>query len=164
MLECGKIVNTHGVRGEIKLDPWCDGDDFFSLVKTVFIDGAAYTVASHRAHKNVVLLKLEGVDSIEDAEKLKNKILCVDKSAVALPDGQYFLEDIYGFEVFDLRPGRVIGALREVRELPHGRLYIVDCENGEAMIPAVPAFDRGVDLQARRLTVETIEGMLPDEN
>ena len=164
MLECGKIVNTHGIRGEIKLDPWCDGDQFFSFVESVYVDGAEYALVSHRAHKNLVLLKLAGIDSIEEAEKLKNKILCVDKHAVALPDGHYFLEDIYGFDVFDLRKNAVIGTLRQVRELPHGRLYIVDCEGGEIMIPAVPAFDRGVDLKQKRLTVETIRGMLPDED
>lgn len=162
-LDCGRIVNTHGVRGEVKVDCYCDFDILAGL-KTVLVDGVPYRLLSCRCHKNFVLAVLEGVTSVEQAQALKGKALTVDRAEVTLPEGRFFYSDLFGFSVFDLRKSAVLGTLSAVRESPAAMLYVVDCDGAEVLIPAVPAFDRGVDWDARMLRVETIEGMLPHEN
>ena len=163
-LEIGKIINTHGVRGELKVDPWCDPDDVFPSLAAVQVGGQSRAVAGWRMHKGFVLLTLEGVDSMDAALALKNQVLTVPRGQIELPEGRYFYSDLFGFDVYDSRTGAVIGVLCDVRELPGGDLYVIRGEKGEILVPAVPAFEEGVDFDGRRLLLRTIEGMLPDEN
>ena len=163
-LECGRIVNTHGVRGELKLDPWCDGDSFFSMVDMLYLDGAEYRILSHRPHQNFVLLCLCGVCDIETAQALKGKVASVSRSAVRLPEGTLFLQDVYGFSVYDRRVGRTIGTLTEVRNTPSGTIYEVSDGARKILIPGVAAFIKSVDREQKQIIVETIEGMLPNED
>ncbi len=163
-LEIGKIINTHGVRGELKVDPWCDPQDVFPCLDEIQAGGEGYAVAGWRMHKGFVLLTLAGVDSMDAAVALKNRVLTAPRDKIRLPEGRYFYSDLFGFDVYDSRTGAVIGVLDDVRELPGGDLYVVRGEKGEILIPAVPAFEEGVDFGGRRLLLRTIEGMLPDEN
>ena len=163
-LECGRIVNTHGVRGELKLDPWCDGDSFFSMVDVLYLDGAEYNILGHRPHKNFVLLRLSGVSDMATADALKGKVASVSRSAVRLPEGTLFLQDLYGFSVYDRRAGRVIGTLSEVLNAPGGTIYEVSDGAREILIPGVDAFIKSVDREKKQIIVETIEGMLPNED
>ena len=83
---------------------------------------------------------------------------------VRLEKGQYLYRDLYGFSVYDQRSGQTIGTLREVLERPASMVYVIDCGGAEVLVPAVPPFHQGVDLEGRVLTIRTIEGMLPHEN
>ena len=163
ILECGKVLNTHGIRGEVKVDNYCD-PGFFKKLRTVCIGGTEYTLRSARDHGAFVLLTLEGVDTIEQAMSLKNKPITVRREQVRLEKGQYLYRDLYGFSVYDQRSGQTIGTLREVLERPASMVYVIDCGGAEVMVPAVPPFHQGVDLEGRVLTIRTIEGMLPHEN
>ena len=98
------------------------------------------------------------------AQVLKNKTVVADRDAIQLPRGKYFYSDLYGFSVYDFRTKQVIGTLKEVKETPASMMYIVQGESKEFMIPIVPAFDKGVDWEQTQVLVETIEGMVPDEN
>ena len=80
MLEIGKIVNTHGLKGEMKIVPWCDGFDFFKQVKTVFINEKQYEITTSRQQKNLFIIKLSGVDSIDDTPGFINKVVYAKKS------------------------------------------------------------------------------------
>ena len=163
ILECGKVLNTHGVRGEIKVDNYCD-EGFFKKIKTVTIGGAEYRVKSARDHGAFVLLTLDGIETVEQAMLLKNKTVTLPRAALKLKKGEYLYQDIYGFDVYDQRSGTVIGKLKEVLERPASMVYVIDCDGQEALIPAVEPFHQGVDLEQKVLTLRTIEGMLPHEN
>ena len=163
-LEIGKIINTHGVRGELKLDPWCEPGEVFEGLSQVYIDGRPVSVRGWRLHQRFVLLTLEGVGDMDAAAALKNRVVSARRDEIELPEGQYFYSDLFGFDVYDSRTGAVIGVLCDVRELPGGDLYVIRGEKGEILVPAVPAFEEGVDFDSRRLLLRTIEGMLPDEN
>lgn len=163
-LEIGKIINTHGVRGEVKLDPWCDAREVLSSLRTVYIDARPVGLAAFRMHQRFALLTLEGVRSLDDAQTLKNRVICALRDDISLPDGHFFYSDLFGFDVFDSRTGRIIGTLTDVREMPGSDLYVVTSGGQEILIPAVEEFEEDVDFDARRLTLRTIEGMLPDEN
>ena len=164
LLECGRIINTHGIRGEVKIDPWCDSPDLFEQLEQLYIDGRPLPLEQCRPHKGFVLCKLAGVDSPEAAMALKNKTVYLDRDQVELADGAYFLADILGFEAHDTRTGQVLGTLREVRPSPASDLYIITGPLGEILIPAVPALVEKVDFAQRRILFNTIKGMLPNED
>ena len=163
-LEIGKIVNTHGLRGELKVDPWCDPNDVLSAIDEVYLDGQAVSIVSWRMHKQFVLLTLKGIDSIEKAEALKTRVLHARRDDIELDGESFFYSDLFGFAVYDERVDRQIGVLRDVRELPRGELYVIEQDGREILVPAVEEFERGVDFEERVIRLHTIEGMLPDEN
>lgn len=163
ILECGRIVNTHGVRGEVKAEAYIESALLCKL-ETVLIGGSTFSVTAARRHGEAVLLKLRGIDTVEAAMALKGKTITIPREQLSLPEGSYLFQDIYGFEVFDERKALPIGTLREVVQRPASMLYCVDTPAGEALIPAVKPFYQGVDFENRRLLIRTIEGMLPDEN
>lgn len=163
ILECGRILNTHGVRGELKAENYCD-EGFFKKVRRIAVGGSSYTIRQVREHGAFVLLTLEGVETVEQAMLLKGKAITIPRSDLKLKKGEYLYQDLYGFSVYDLRKEAVIGTLREVLERPASLVYVIDCAGQETLIPAVPPFHQGVDLENRVLTLRTIEGMLPHEN
>ena len=154
-LEGGKIVNTFGIRGEVKIEPWCDGAAFLRQFKTLYIDGQPRKVLSARAHKDMLIALLEGVMDVNAAMALKNKVVYFDRADARLPRGGFFLADILGADVVD-EEGRFIGKLTEVLTLPAQNVYVVKGEE-EHTIPAVPEFILDTDLEKRRITVHMIE-------
>jgi len=158
-LEAGQIVNTHGVRGEVKVQPWADGPEFLLDFDTVYLDGEPRRVEAARPQKTMVLLKLEGVDTVEAAAALRGRIVSVRRDDAALAEGRVFVADLLGLPVFD--GGREIGKLQDVLTMPAGDVYVVKGER-EYLIPAVPAFVEQVDPDAGRIVVHLIEGMASD--
>ena len=102
-LECGKIVSTHGIAGEVRVQPWCDSPQDLEGIRTLYFDRGATPVGvlRARAHKNVVLLKLEGVDTVEAAQALRGRVLWAAREDIPLEEGEYFVQDLLGMEVFD---------------------------------------------------------------
>lgn len=159
LVELGRIVGAHGVRGELRADNWLE-PALWEGLETLLVNGVEYPLRGARPHKGFMLLTLGGVEDMDGALALRGRALTVPRSALRLREGQFLYRDLYGFTVFDLRSDGPIGTLKEVRESPASLLYVVEIEGREALIPAVPAFDRGVDFETRTLRVETIEGML----
>lgn len=118
-LEAGKIINTFGVRGEVKLDPWCDSAEFLKPLKTLYIDGAPRAVASSRVHKGMLIVRFADVEDVNGAMLLKNKIVYFARSDVRLPKGRHFVADLLGAAVVD-EQGTEIGKLTEVLDMPAG--------------------------------------------
>jgi len=157
-LETGQIVNTHGVRGEVKLQPWADSPEFLLDFKTLYIDGAPVSVRSAHVHKGNVIAALEGVESVNDAMRLKGKTVFIRRADAVLPDGGYFIQDILGAAVVD-EDGNAVGTLKEVLNLPGSDVYVVEGPKREILIPAVPAFILKVDPEAGVITVRMMEGL-----
>lgn len=163
-LEIGKIVNTHGVRGELKCELWTDPEEVLPGLKQVMVGNAPRTLQSWRVHKNALLLKVQGVEDMDAANALRGSLVWVQRDQVNKEPG-YFYGDLFGFTVLDTRTGKEIGTLTAVEELPQGFLYVIRTADGqEILIPARPEFTGEKDIKNRRLEVRTIEGMLPDEN
>lgn len=158
-LETGEIVNTHGVRGEIKIMPWADSPDFLCRFDTFYIDGKAVKVLSSRVHKTAVLCALEGVDTVEKAMKLKGKVVSLRRDQIQLPEGYHFLVDLVGLKVMDAASGEELGSVAEVLTLPAHNVYVVRGKGKEYMIPAVPAFIVETNEDAGYIKVNVIEGM-----
>lgn len=156
-LEAGKIVNTHGVKGEVKIQPWADSADFLRRFNTIYIDGAAVRMISSRVHKGFLIALLEGVQDVESAMKLKNKVIFINRSDAGLEEGEFFIQDILGAEVVG-EDGEVLGKLADVLDLPAGRIYVVKGER-EILIPARPEFVLNTDVEAGKITVRMMEGL-----
>lgn len=160
-LESGKIVNTHGIKGELKVYPWCDSPEFLLDFDRIFIDEVSHTVLSMRVHKNMLIMQLEGISDINDARRYINKVVFIDRHDAQLEDGAFFIQDIIGFPVFD-ENGIQLGILREVLSKPAGDIYVVAQsaeDKNERLIPAVPEFIKKVDLERGQIVVSLIEGM-----
>ena len=158
-LEAGQIVTTHGVRGEMKVLPWADGPDFLLDFNRVRIDGKEYKVESCRVQKSCNLLKLQGIDTMEAAQTMHNKIIEIYREDTD-PD-IIFAAELIGIDVF--RDDIQIGKLVDVLDYPGNKVYVVKGEK-EYMIPAVKAFVLSTDMDNNRMQVNLIEGMAIDEN
>ena len=157
-LEAGKIVNTHGILGEVKLIPWCDGPEFLLDFETLYLDGQPLHISSAKIHKGNLLIHFEGVDDVSAAMRLKGKVLLLDREDAALPADRHFIADLIGLEVRDASDGRVLGTLEEVLPLPAQPVYVVRGER-EYLIPAVDEFIVETNLESGYILVRLIEGM-----
>ncbi len=156
-IEAGKIVNTHGVQGEIKIQVWLDSPEFLQKFKTLYIGEKPVKMLSARTHKGFVIARIEGVEDVNAAMCLKNKTVFISRADAKLPKGSYFLQDIIGASVVD-ENGKELGTLTEVLETPASNVYIVKGET-EHMIPAVPEFILSTDPENGIVKVHLIEGM-----
>ena len=157
LIDAGKIVNTHGVRGEVKLEVWLDSPALLRGCGRVMIDGEERRMLSAREQKGWLIAKLEGVDDINAAMALKERTVQVCREDVKLPKGTVFVRDILGAKVVT-EDGETVGRLVEALEYPAHMVYVVRGET-EHLIPAVPAFIRAIDAEAGVVTVHLIEGM-----
>ena len=156
-IEAGRIVNTHGVAGEVKIEVWLDSPQFLKSFKRCFIDKREVKLLSARVHKGFLIAKLQGVEDVNAAMALKGRTLFIDRSDARLPKGAFFLQDIIGASVVD-EQGNEIGKLADVMETPASNVYVVKGER-EHLIPAVPEFILSTDAENGIITVHLIEGM-----
>ncbi len=157
-VDAGEIVSTHGVRGEMKLLPWVDSPDFLMGYRRVRIDDVDYAVESCRVQKNCNLLKIKGVDTMEDAQALRGKTVQIYRNDV--PKGLIFAAELIGVCVF--ADGEEIGTISEVLDYPSNKVYVVRGEH-TYMIPAVKQFVLATDIDENSMHVKLIEGMRSDE-
>lgn len=162
-LELGKIVNTHGIRGEMKVMHMCDSPEFLCEFKTVYLDeNTSLKVVKSRIHKNAVLMTFEGINDINEAEKFKNRLIYMDRADA--PDDLIFQQDIIGFKVFDEFLDREIGTLKEILPFPTYDMLVIKGLKKEYMIPDVEQFVLEIDEEQKMIFVKTIEGLIDDEN
>ncbi len=156
-LDCGQIVNTHGIHGEVRIVPWADSPDFLRQFSTLYVDGRALAVTASRVHKGSVIARLQGVDTVEGAMALKGKTVQLCRADAKLPEGAFFLADIIGLDVVD-ENGNKLGTLKEVLSPSVQQIYVVEGQR-EIMIPAVPEFILETNIEAGYIRVRLIEGM-----
>lgn len=156
-IEAGEIVNTHGIRGEVKILPWTDDAEFLKRFKTLYIHEQPYRVRSAFVHKGCLVAGLEGIEDVNTAMTLKGKTVCFARKDARLPKGRFFLSDIMGARVIT-EAGDEIGTLTDIIENPTQNVYVVTGET-EHLIPAVPEFILSTDPDNGIITVRLIEGM-----
>ena len=160
-LEVGKVTNVHGLNGEVKVQPWADSPEFLCQFKTLYVDQSHFpmTVQRARVHKNMVIIKFEGPTDVPSALSLRNAILYIDRSDVDLPEGAFFLADIYGLEVRDAESGAVLGKIDDILTPPANNVYVVRGGERELMIPAVPQFIAETNVEDGYIRVNLMEGL-----
>ena len=156
-VEAGRIVNTHGVNGEVKIEVWLDSPEYFRSFKRLYLNGAEKRILSSRVHKSFVIARLDGVEDLNAAMTLKGKTVEILRADAHLKEGEFFVQDILGFRVVD-EQGTEIGILADAVETPASMIYVVKGEK-EHLIPAVREFILGIDARREEIRVHLIEGM-----
>lgn len=164
-LETGKIVNIHGLRGEVKIMPWSDDAEFICEFDVLYCGGdkKAYKVEFSRVHKNTVLAKFKGIDSPEAANKLRNSIVYINRDDIELEEGTYFIADLIGLEVKDADNGKIYGVVKDVFQTGANDVYEVSNDGKSCYIPAIPDVIIETDLEKKLLLIRPLEGLF-DEN
>ena len=164
-LECGKITGTHGIRGEVRVHPWCDSPEFLTKFKTLYTDKSGTSIkVSARSHKNMVIMKIDGVDTIELAERLRNTVIYIDRDDASLSDDEVFIQDIIGIEVYDADTNILLGKISDVSQTGANDVWHIEKDGKEYLVPAVDEVVISVDVDAEKAVIRPIKGIFDDEN
>ena len=158
-IEAGEIVTTHGVRGEVKVLSWLDSPEMLCEFDRCRISGREYVMDSVRVQKTCNLVKLRGVDTMEDAQKLRGKTMELYREDIS--DELSFAAELVDVEVY--ADGACIGKIKEVLDYPGNSVYVVQGER-EYLIPAVKEFILSTDLERNQMQVKLLKGMASDED
>ena len=165
LLEIGQIVNSYGIKGWMKVVPFTDDVTRFEKLKTIYIEMKKelkeVEIEQVKYHKNLVLLKIKGVDDIDETIFYKNCYLKIDrKNAVKLPEDTYFIVDLLGIEVFDESQNK-LGNIIDVFPTGSNDVYVVKDELGkQILLPAIGSVIKDVDIPNKKMVVNLIEGLV----
>lgn len=162
-IRIGQIVNVHGLRGEVKVYPLTDYPERFDEIRYLFLEREERErqIQSVKYHKNMAILKIEGIDSVEQAERVREKYLFIDRENLReLEEDEHLIADLIGMEVSDMK-GHHIGVLKEVLPYSVHDVYVIRSDEGkEYMIPGLKRFVPKIDMQERKIFIDPIEGMI----
>lgn len=165
-LEAGKIVSLHGVHGELRIYPWSDSPAVLSKAKQLFLDASGQKrldIACMRVHKNLVILKLNGIDTPELARKLIDKTLYIDRGDIQLAPGSHFVQDLIGLAVKDADSLELYGVLTDVTNNgAHDVYHVKMVDGGVRLVPAVKQFVTDIDIEQKTVFIRPIEGLMRD--
>ncbi|RDY24800.1 16S rRNA processing protein RimM [Romboutsia maritimum] len=159
----GQIVNTQGLKGEVRVYPFTDDIYRFDELESFYLGKDLETlwdVEKVRYKGNMIIMKIKDIDTVEMAEKLKNKFMYVSREESRdLESGEYFIADMIGIDVFTL-DGTKVGVLKEVLQYAANDVYVVKGEENEYLIPAIMKFVPTINMDERKMIIDPIKGML----
>ena len=164
-LEVGQIVNTNGLKGLLKINPFTDDITRFERLKTIFIEHKKelleFEIESVRYQKKQVLLKLKGIDTIEEAEKYREDYLKINRNKEEkLPEDTYYIVDLIGLDIYT-EDGELLGKLDDVFSTGSNDVYVVkNSEGKQILLPAISDVIKNIDLEQKKIVVNLIEGLL----
>ena len=165
-LEIGKINNTHGLCGEVKMLMWCDDIDYIKQLKTVYLDDEGkkpLTLLSARQQKNVAILKFAEITTIDSAEELKNKVLYCNRDDAVIDDDVHYLADIIGCVVVDVDTNEEYGKITDVLNYGASDIYDVERNGKHTLIPAIDDVVVEIDTENQTVRIKPMKGLF-DEN
>ena len=159
-LEAGKIVTTHGIRGEVKIMPYTDTPELLCEFDRLFIgkDKAEIYIDRARVAKNMVIAKIEGIDTVEAAEKYRNKVLFMHRDDLELDEDTYFIQDLIDMEVKDVDSGFVYGKITDVLQNGANDVYVIKGDR-EYLVPAIPDVGISTDIDSNIMLIRPLEGL-----
>ncbi len=166
-LETGKIVTTHGIKGEVKVMPWCDDPQMFLELKKLYLEKGKKEIQidGARLQKNMVLLKINGIDDMTAAQAMRGKILYLNRDDIKLDDSEYFIQDLIGLTVKDADSGKVYGELVDVSETGANDVYHIKFEDGSIkLIPAIKNVIIKTDIDNNIMEIRPLAGLFDDED
>ena len=166
-LDSGKIVGTHGIKGEVRIEPWCDSPEFLCVFKKLYLDenGQTFIEVKSRPHKNITLAKIKGVDTIEAAEKFRGKIVYINREDITLDEGVNFVQDLIGLEVRDAENGTVYGKITDVLRTGANDVYeITDINNKNYIAPVIDEVVEEINVDGGFVLIHPMKGIFDDED
>ena len=168
-IQTGEIVSVHGIKGEVKVYPWADYPEFLEEFDRFYIQAnkmhyKALYAEEVRCHKNMVLIKFEGIDTVEQAREYIGKIIYLDRDEIELEEGTYFIEDLIGCTVINDETADILGTVKTVDNFGASDVYtIVNAQGREFMFPAVDEFIVSTDIDKKEIRIKVIEGMFSED-
>ena len=165
-LEIGKVVSTHGLRGELRVDPWCDSPQFLCQFKTLYLKkGETKLSVSSRPHKTIAIVKAKGIDTIEEAEKLRGRVLYINRSDARLAPGEYFIQDLMGLDVIDIDTSKSYGKITDVLKTGANDVYqVTDEKKKDYLIPVIDDGVKEIDINGGKVLSKPLKGLFDDED
>lgn len=157
----GKIINNHGIKGEMKIESLTEDINRFEDLDKIYLDDEQEILIEFiRQHKGFILIKFKGYDDLESSYKLRNKYINIlEEDRIKLTEDNYFIYEIIGLKVYDLEDN-FLGEIIDVYTGPSNDMYLVKNKDTEFMIPAVKEFIKIIDLEAGLMKIELIEGLI----
>lgn len=165
-LEVGKINNTHGIRGEMKMALWCDDVDYLKQFKVLYLDDKgekAVEVLSVRPQKNLVILKLKGYDSIEQAEAIKGKVLYGNRDDATIDEDANYIADIIGCYVVDIDTEEEYGQVKDVVNYGSCDIYDIESWGKHTLIPATPDIVKEINTEYKVIRIKKMKGLFDED-
>lgn len=164
LLEVGQVVNTYGIKGFVKVVPLVDNNNQFNDFETLYIQEknkiCELQIEEVKFSKNLVLLKFKGIETIEQAEELRNFYLQAKRSDIKLEEGAHFIVDLIGLEVYT-EEGKFLGKLKEVLQPGANDVYIVEDEaKKEILLPAIPDVIKKIDIEENKMIIKLLKGLI----
>ena len=161
ILELGKVVNTHGIRGEVKIQPWCDDPEIFDELDYIYIDNKKFDIERSRLHKNCVIVKLEQINNINEAELYREKIVTIEREKLGeLPEGTYYIADLEGLTVKTI-DGEILGEIEDVLKTGSNDVYVLKSQSRKPiLIPVIDQVVKEVNIEDGYVLVELMEGLI----
>ncbi|WP_455529352.1 ribosome maturation factor RimM [Ruminococcus sp.] len=160
-LEAGKIVTTHGIRGEVKIMPYTDSPELLAEFDRLFMgkEHREVNIERSRVFKNTVIAKIEGVDTPEEAEKLRSKVLYMHRDDLELDEDTYFIQDLIGLEVRDADTDEVYGKIADVMQTGANDVYVIKGNDREYLVPAIADVIVSTDVDGGVMTIRPLDGL-----
>lgn len=158
--EIGKIVNTFGIKGEVKVIPYTDDIEQFKKIKNIYVNNDVMEIESVRYHKNTIILKFKGIDTMNDAENIRNSILKIQRTKKKLPQNTYYITDLIGLDVYT-DEDKLLGKVKDIYNTGANDIYIVETsENKEILLPAIKEVIKKVDIENKKIIVHILKGLI----
>lgn len=160
-IETGKIVNIHGLKGEVKIMPWSDSADFLCQFDILYCgkDKKKFEIEYSRVHKNMVLAKFKDINTPESANKLRNNIVYLDRDEIELEEGTFFIADLIGLTVKDADSGVEYGVVNDVFQTGANDVYEVKENDKFYYIPAIPDVIIETNIENKYILIRPLEGL-----
>ena len=166
-IETGKIVGTHGIKGMVRVQPWCDSGEFLTDFKRFYLDkdgNEHLKISSVKPHGSVVLIAFKDVDTVEKAEALRGKVIYIDRADVNLPEGRYFITDLLGCEAFDADSGERYGVICDVSETGANDVWHIKNNDKIYLLPAIDEVIISADPENGKVVIRPMKGIFDDED
>ena len=165
-LELGKVNNTHGLKGEVKLEMWCDGIDYIRQLHTVYLDPEGkkpLTLTGARPQKNIAIVKFAEIPSINEAEELKGKVLYCDRDDAQIDDDAFYLADIIGCYVVDADTDEEYGRVVDVQNYGSCDIYDIESWGKHTLIPAIPDVIKEINTEYQVIYIKPMKGLFDED-
>lgn len=166
-LKIGKIVGSHGIKGMVRIECWCDSPEFLCKFKRLFTsesEDMVLKVEKAVPHKNIALVKIKGIDTIEQAEEKRGQVLYIFRDDAKLSKGRYFIEEILGCKVYDAVSEEPYGEIVDVSATGANDIWHIKKDGKEYLFPSVPNFVDTVDIIDEKIYINPPKGIFDDED
>ena len=165
-LEIGKVVGTHGIQGELRVECWCDSPEFLAKFRNLYFnEGKEKLDIKARPHKNIALVKIKGVDTIEQGDLLRGKVLYMRRRDAKLEKGAHFVQDLIGLEIKDAETDKVYGTLTDVLKTGANDVYEMKTDGVKVYyIPVIPDVVKKIEPEKGFVLITPMKGLFDDED